>query len=70
MMRLRSCARHAPAVPRGRLKPAVPGDVLDKIKARIPVGRLGDASEIARRRRGSPAALINSAQSQISDTIL
>ena len=27
---------------------AVPGDVLDKIKARIPVGRLGDASEIAR----------------------
>ena len=27
---------------------AVPADVLDKIKARIPVGRLGDASEIAR----------------------
>ncbi|HWA88505.1 MAG TPA: acetoacetyl-CoA reductase [Rhizomicrobium sp.] len=27
---------------------AVPADVLDKIKARIPVGRLGQASEIAR----------------------
>jgi acetoacetyl-CoA reductase len=27
---------------------AVPADVLDKIKQRIPVGRLGDASEIAR----------------------
>jgi len=27
---------------------AVPADVLDKIKARIPVGRLGHASEIAR----------------------